>query len=131
MRQKQIKGLDLNELTALCVERGYTAYRAKQIFQWMYRHRIDDISKMDNIPKSIRDYIREEYVLNTLSIESTQNSKKEDTIKILEQKSKKPFIRLNSPRKGYGRKGVKKTFAMGGALGDRKEAINDLIKRML
>ncbi|MBS3133507.1 uL30 family ribosomal protein [Candidatus Woesearchaeota archaeon] len=55
----------------------------------------------------------------------------EGTVKLLEQKSKKPFIRLNSPRKGYGRKGIKKTFSKGGALGERKEAINDLIKRMI
>ena len=55
----------------------------------------------------------------------------EETGKLLEQKSKKPFIRLNSPRKGYGRKGIKILYTAGGALGDRKEAINDLIKRML
>ena len=55
----------------------------------------------------------------------------EETIKLLEQKSKKQFIRLNSPRKGYGRKGIKKTFSAGGAMGYRKEAINDLIKRMM
>ncbi|MAG15757.1 50S ribosomal protein L30 [Candidatus Woesearchaeota archaeon] len=55
----------------------------------------------------------------------------QETIKLLEQKSKKQFIRLNSPRKGYGRKGIKKSFSVGGALGYRKEAINDLIKRML
>ncbi|MBD3310287.1 hypothetical protein GF351_03650 [Candidatus Woesearchaeota archaeon] len=38
---------------------------------------------------------------------------------------------LNPPRKGYGRKGVKMPFSKKGALGDRKEKINDLIKRML
>lgn len=43
----------------------------------------------------------------------------------------KPFFKLNSPKKGYGRKGIKVPFTMGGALGDRKEAVNDLIKRMI
>jgi len=38
---------------------------------------------------------------------------------------------LNPPRKGYGRKGIKIAFSKGGALGNRKEKINDLIKRML
>lgn len=38
---------------------------------------------------------------------------------------------LNSPRKGFGRKGVKMPFSKGGALGERKEKINDLIERML
>jgi large subunit ribosomal protein L30 len=43
----------------------------------------------------------------------------------------KPFFRLNPPQKGFGRKGIKKPFSIGGALGDRKEKINDLIMRMV
>lgn len=43
----------------------------------------------------------------------------------------KPFFRLNSPRKGFGRKGVKISFSKGGAMGYRGEKINDLVKRML
>lgn len=43
----------------------------------------------------------------------------------------KCFFRLSPPRKGYGRKGIKSPFAVGGALGNRHEKINDLIERML
>ena len=43
----------------------------------------------------------------------------------------KKFFRLNSPRKGFGRKGIKAPFSKGGALGYRGEKINDLIKRMV
>ncbi len=43
----------------------------------------------------------------------------------------KKIFRLNSPRKGYGRKGVKTSFKDGGALGYRGGKINDLIKRMI
>ena len=43
----------------------------------------------------------------------------------------KPFYRLHPPQKGYGRKGIKKHFSIKGALGDRGEKINDLIKRMI
>jgi large subunit ribosomal protein L30 len=46
-------------------------------------------------------------------------------------KKYKSYFRLNPPRKGFGRKGIKIAFKIGGALGDRKEKINDLIKRML
>lgn len=46
-------------------------------------------------------------------------------------KKLKPYFRLNPPKKGFGRKGIKKPFKLGGALGDRKEKINDLIQRML
>ncbi|MBT4540331.1 50S ribosomal protein L30 [Candidatus Woesearchaeota archaeon] len=43
----------------------------------------------------------------------------------------KSYFRLHPPRKGYGRKGIKKTFTVGGGLGYRGDKINDLIKRML
>lgn len=46
------------------------------------------------------------------------------------KKVKKTF-RLNPPRKGFGRKGIKVPFTMKGALGYRGEAINDLLKRMI
>lgn len=46
-------------------------------------------------------------------------------------KRTKPYFRLNPPRKGFGRKGIKVPFHKGGALGYRAEKINDLIKRML
>ena len=44
--------------------------------------------------------------------------------------SLKPFFRLNPPKKGYGRKGIKVPFSLGGALGNRGDKINDLIQRM-
>ena len=54
-----------------------------------------------------------------------------ETLDMLTKKSTKKFYRLNSPRKGFGRKGIKNPFNKGGALGNRKEKINDLIKRMI
>jgi len=43
----------------------------------------------------------------------------------------KPVFRLKPPSKGYDRKGIKKTFVEGGALGYRKEKINTLLKKMI
>lgn len=43
----------------------------------------------------------------------------------------KQFFRLTPPIKGFEDKGTKKPFSMGGALGYRKDNINDLIRRML
>lgn len=43
----------------------------------------------------------------------------------------KKYFRLNAPRKGFGRKGIKHPFQQGGALGYRGYAINELIKRMV
>jgi len=43
----------------------------------------------------------------------------------------KPFLALKPPSKGFERKGVKKSYSMGGGLGYRGKNINALIKRML
>ncbi|HLC61997.1 MAG TPA: uL30 family ribosomal protein [Candidatus Nanoarchaeia archaeon] len=46
-------------------------------------------------------------------------------------KKLKRYFRLNSPRKGFGRIGIKQSFQRGGALGYRGAKINDLIKKMV
>ena len=43
----------------------------------------------------------------------------------------KNFFKLCPPRGGFEKNGIKKQFSLGGALGYRKEKINELIVRML
>ena len=50
---------------------------------------------------------------------------------VINNRKLKRYFRLNSPRKGFGRIGIKQSFQRGGALGYRGSKINDLIKRML
>jgi len=60
------------------------------------------------------------------------------TKEILEEKKSlkdlpglKLFFRLKPPIGGFERKGIKTPFSLGGALGYRKEKINELIKKMI
>mgnify|MGYP001560881355 FL=1 len=46
------------------------------------------------------------------------------------KKYKRYFV-LNSPKKGFGEKGIKTSFKVGGGLGNRGDKIKDLIQRML
>jgi large subunit ribosomal protein L30 len=59
----------------------------------------------------------------------------DETYKLLLEKKPegkdKGFFRLSPPRGGFERKGIKRHFADGGALGDRKDKINELIRRMI
>lgn len=50
---------------------------------------------------------------------------------LINDKKIKPFFRLNPPRKGFGRKGIKVSYRAHGALGYRGEKINELLKRMM
>ena len=50
---------------------------------------------------------------------------------LINNKKIKKYFRLNPPRKGFERKGIKHSFKEGGALGYRGNAINELIRRMV
>lgn len=43
----------------------------------------------------------------------------------------KNFFKLSPPQKGFERKGIKTPYSLGGALGYRKDHINELLRRML
>ena len=56
----------------------------------------------------------------------------EETYKLMKEKrGDGKFFRLHPTVRGFGRKGIKKPFNSGGALGFRGEKINELIRRML
>ena len=50
---------------------------------------------------------------------------------VINNKKYKRYFRLSPPRGGFERKGIKVPFTKSGALGYRKEKINDLIKKMV
>jgi 23S rRNA (adenine2503-C2)-methyltransferase len=61
-----LKGYSLKELQALFVERGEAKYRALQVFNWMYNHRVVSFDEMGNLPKSLRGKLGEDFELTTL-----------------------------------------------------------------
>jgi len=58
-------------------------------------------------------------------------AKKIEEGKTLQGVGLKTYIPLKPPSKGYERKGIKKSFSIGGALGYRGKEINPLLERML
>ena len=92
MRQKQIKGLNLKELISICTDKGFSKFRAKQIYRWMYRHGVTDTSSMHNIPENIKKFIDDNYIIKTLEIEKIQSASSEDTKKILFKTEDGKFI---------------------------------------
>ncbi len=89
------------------------------------------IEKRGRLPGNIlveESYLKEKVKKNFDELSSELIDGK---IKIKDIPGLKPFFRLNPPTKGYAPKGTKKPFSLGGALGYRKDKINDLIQRML
>jgi len=125
--------------------------KTKKTFEYLNLDRVNSMSIWpENEPtlrmiKMVENYstfgkISEEMIIQVLEKRGKAVTGKIDSKKVLAGiKAGKTFnelgivncFRLSPPRKGYERKGIKKPFNQGGALGNRKDKIDDLIKRMI
>lgn len=83
MNEVDIKSLTKEELTSLLVEKGEKRFRADQLYSWMHVKLARDVDEMMNIPKSIREFIRNECHYTSLEIEDMQVSAIDGTKKFL------------------------------------------------
>ena len=64
MEKIDIRSYDLDELSAFMEELSQPKFRTKQIFKWLHSG-IEDFDQMTNIPKSLRDILKEKcYIAN-------------------------------------------------------------------
>lgn len=66
--QENIFSLSLNALEATLENAGFQKFRAKQIYHWLYVRHIDDFDKMDNLPKNLKAYLKENFTTQQVSI---------------------------------------------------------------
>ncbi|HLZ55643.1 MAG TPA: 23S rRNA (adenine(2503)-C(2))-methyltransferase RlmN [Ktedonosporobacter sp.] len=75
--------LTLPQLQEWLVERGEAAFRAKQVYSWIYQHLINDFAAMTNLPQALRARLAEEASIGPMIVRSEQHSKDDRTRKIL------------------------------------------------
>lgn len=85
--EKRVSLLDmeLDELTEFVKGLGQPAYRARQIWEWIYRRFADDFEQMSNLPASLRAQLAQKATIRVLTPVVEQVSLAEDTLKILFQ----------------------------------------------
>src|SRR5438477_7909308 len=57
--------MERSELEAALVERGYEAFRAGQIFQWIYRRGVTDPAAMTDLSLAFRSLLVDDFVVTT------------------------------------------------------------------
>lgn len=70
MRARCLMDLTLDELAA----RLKPAFRAKQVMQWVYQRYADSFDAMDNIPKTLRTELAQNFTINPLTIVKKERS---------------------------------------------------------
>ena len=69
-----IRSLSLEELKNVLVEKGEKAFRAKQVFEWLWKKNAHSFDDMSNISKSLRDLLNGNFIINYAKPEHVQES---------------------------------------------------------
>lgn len=81
--KKDLRALTLVQLSEVVEAMGQKPFRAKQIYDWIHRRQISDLSMMDNIPKKLIGQLKQEYTIFSLEVEQQLCSKQDGTQKFL------------------------------------------------
>lgn len=101
MSKPSIYGLTLNQLGTWLVEHGERKFRAKQIWNWLYKKRVKDFSQMKNVNKECLTLLEEHFTIETLKIQVKQESA-DGTIKFLFKLADGNLIETVLMRFNYG-----------------------------
>ncbi|CAH0346934.1 23S rRNA (adenine(2503)-C(2))-methyltransferase RlmN [Bacillus sp. CECT 9360] len=81
-QKPSIYSLELHELQEWLTVNGEKAFRANQIFEWLYKKRVKSFEDMSNLSKSLRDKLESGFTITTLKTLIQQTSK-DGTMKFL------------------------------------------------
>ena len=88
MRSKDTKrypsliGQSVEDLEELSIALGQPSFRGRQLFDWIYRKKVDDFTKMTDLPKLLQEKLKG-YYLHPLKILNTNSSSSKKTQKYL------------------------------------------------
>ena len=77
-----IYDLNMKMMEDMLKEHGQKSYRAKQLFSWLYRKRVDDFALMSDLPAALTSKLKEEYSMAPLK-ELTRQVAHDGTTKYL------------------------------------------------
>jgi 23S rRNA (adenine2503-C2)-methyltransferase len=87
-KKTDLLALTLPQLKEWMVAHGEAAFRAKQIYSWLYQHLVSDFAAMTNLPQALRDKLAEEATIGPMIVRSEQHLKDGPMIVRSEQHSK-------------------------------------------
>lgn len=96
-----IYDLTYDDWQAWAKENREPAFRANQIFDWLYVKRVTDFEQMTNLPKALRDKLNDQFQFVTLT-EIARQSSQDGTVKFLFELQDKNAIETVIMKHDYG-----------------------------
>jgi 23S rRNA (adenine2503-C2)-methyltransferase len=72
--KKNIRVLSKEELSALFVEKGEKAFRAKQVYEWLWKKGATSFDEMSNLSLPLREMLNENFAINAVGVAEKQVS---------------------------------------------------------
>jgi 23S rRNA (adenine2503-C2)-methyltransferase len=69
-----IRSLSLDQLKEKLTEMGEQAFRAKQIYEWIWQKSATDFDQMSNLSKSLRETLKAGFTINFVAVKASQIS---------------------------------------------------------
>lgn len=79
-QKTDVRSLTLSQLQEHMVAAGEKAFRAKQVYEWLWKKSAHSFEQMTNLSKELRVWLTERYTINNVSI-ATQQKSNDGTIK--------------------------------------------------
>lgn len=83
MDRPNINGMTLAALEQFVGSIGEPKYRAAQIYQWLYQHRVTDFDAMTNLSAVLREKLKTSAVIERFRVVTSQTSAADGTVKFL------------------------------------------------
>jgi len=74
VKKRDIRSLTLEELKQIFIARGDKAFRAVQIYEWLWKKSSRNFDDMTNLSKEIRQFLKENFVINEVKVDDKQIS---------------------------------------------------------
>jgi 23S rRNA (adenine2503-C2)-methyltransferase len=85
VQPQSIYELSLEELVAVLKGWGQPAYRARQIWEWLYQHKVASFGEMTTLPQVLRDLLEAQFRVGALELVTEVHSTDGQTVKRLWQ----------------------------------------------
>lgn len=102
MVKKDIRSMNLTELTEEITALGLPKYRAGQIYDWVQKRGVNSFSEMTNLAKPLREQLEEFFTISICRIDTKLESAVDETIKFLFELHEGEYIESVVMKYKYG-----------------------------
>jgi 23S rRNA (adenine2503-C2)-methyltransferase len=81
MKKRHFLDYTPSEIEKIMCEWGESAFRARQVVEWVYVKKIDSFERAANLPKPLRERLDAEFVISTLTIAKKEASRRDGTVR--------------------------------------------------